>query len=73
VVVSGSAALLTGGTIVSPRTESPGEIRGTGIEGGVKRAVGAGDIIHIPANTPHQLLVEKGKPFAYFVVKVGGQ
>jgi quercetin dioxygenase-like cupin family protein len=27
-----------------------------------------GDVVHIPANTPHQLLVKK--EFLYFVVKV---
>jgi quercetin dioxygenase-like cupin family protein len=27
-----------------------------------------GDIVHIPANTPHQLLVKKN--FTYFVIKV---
>jgi quercetin dioxygenase-like cupin family protein len=32
-----------------------------------------GDIVHIPAGTPHQLLLDKGKPFTYFVVKVTGQ
>jgi mannose-6-phosphate isomerase-like protein (cupin superfamily) len=72
-VVSGSATLLTGGNILGARTESPGEVRGTGIDGGVKKAIGPGDIVHIPANTPHQLLVEPGKAFAYFVVKVSGQ
>ena len=30
----------------------------------------AGDAVHIPANTPHQLLVENGKQFTYFVIKV---
>jgi len=40
---------------------------------GERRQVGEGDIIHIPANTPHQLLIENGKPFTYFVVKVTGQ
>jgi mannose-6-phosphate isomerase-like protein (cupin superfamily) len=73
VVESGRATLVTGGKIVSPHAEKAGEIRGTSIEGGERREVAEGDIIHIPANTPHQLVVENGNPFTYFVVKVTGQ
>jgi mannose-6-phosphate isomerase-like protein (cupin superfamily) len=73
VIVSGQATLVSGGKIVNPHTEKPGEIRGTSIEGGERRQVAEGDIIHIPAKTPHQLLIENGKPFTYFVVKVTGQ
>ena len=73
VVENGQGTLLSGGTLVKPHTIKTGEIRGAGIAGGVQRSVSAGDIIHIPAGTPHQLLLEKGKPFTYFVVKVAGQ
>jgi mannose-6-phosphate isomerase-like protein (cupin superfamily) len=73
VVESGRAMLVTGGKMVSPHTEKAGEIRGTSIAGGERRQVGEGDIIHIPANTPHQLVIENGTPFTYFVVKVTGQ
>lgn len=73
VVESGQAILVTGGKVINPRLEKPGELRGSSIQGGEKHAVAAGDIIHIPARTPHQLLIDRGKPFAYFVVKVTGQ
>ena len=72
VVENGTATLVTGGTLVNPQTQKSGEIRGTSISGGERHPVQAGDIIHIPAGVPHQLLVEKG-PFEYFVVKVTGQ
>ena len=55
---------------MNPQTQKPGEIRGTSIEGGERHRLGAGDIIHLPAGTPHQLLVEEGKPIVYFVIKV---
>jgi uncharacterized RmlC-like cupin family protein len=32
--------------------------------------LGVGDVVHIPVKVPHQLLVEPGKQFTYFVVKV---
>ena len=73
VIEEGEGTLVTGGKIVNPHTQKPGEVRGSSIDGGEKRAVGKGDIIHIPAGTPHQLLIESGKPFTYFVVKVTGQ
>jgi mannose-6-phosphate isomerase-like protein (cupin superfamily) len=76
-VEGGEATILTGGKMVNPHTEKAGEIRGTSIQGGERRTLAAGDIIHIPAGTPHQLLIDngkpKGKPFTYFVVKVTGQ
>ncbi len=70
VVESGEATLVVGGKIPAQRTQSAGEIRGASIEGGSKHALAAGDVVHIPANTPHQLLVDPGKQFTYFVVKV---
>ncbi len=73
VVENGQATLVTGGKMVSPHTQKTGEIRGSSIEGGERHQIGTGDIIHIPAGIPHQLLIEKGKPFTYFVVKVTGQ
>lgn len=73
VVETGSADLITGGTVVKPQTQKPGEIRGSSIQGGEKHEIAAGDIIHIPAGVPHQLIIGKTKPFTYFVVKVTGQ
>jgi mannose-6-phosphate isomerase-like protein (cupin superfamily) len=73
VVQQGEATLVTGGKVVNPKTQKPGEIRGSSITGGERHALATGDIVHIPAGTPHQLLIEKGKPFTYFVVKVTGQ
>ncbi len=73
VIVSGEATLVTGGKIVNPHTQKAGEIRGTSIEGGERHQIATGDIMHIAAKTPHQLLIENGRPFTYFVVKVTGQ
>lgn len=68
--VSGDAELVSGGKLINPKTVKPGELRGTGIEGGTKQAFPVGSIVHIPAGVPHQVLVPKGKSFTYFVVKV---
>jgi mannose-6-phosphate isomerase-like protein (cupin superfamily) len=70
VVQSGSATLVLGGEVVDGRTTAPGEIRGASIKDGQKHTIGAGDIVHIPAKTPHQVLVPAGQEFTYFVIKV---
>ena len=67
-VVSGEATLIVGGTVVEPRTSAPGEIRGKSIMGGVKKKMAPGDVFHIPAKIPHQMLVPKLITFE--VVKV---
>jgi mannose-6-phosphate isomerase-like protein (cupin superfamily) len=72
-ITSGAATIVTGGKMVGAHTEKAGELRGTSIEGGERHTLGAGDVIHIPAGTPHQMLLDKGTPVTYFVVKVTGQ
>lgn len=72
-VISGEATLVSGGKMVNPQTQKAGEIRAASIKGGERQHLGTGDVIHISAGIPHQLLVADGKPFSYFVVKVTGQ
>jgi mannose-6-phosphate isomerase-like protein (cupin superfamily) len=72
VAQSGSATLIVGGTIPNAETTAPHEKRGAAVQGGVRQKLSAGDIVRIPARTAHQLLVENGHEFTYFVVKVKG-
>lgn len=58
-VVSGEGTLVVGGTIVGSKTTAPNEIRGKSIEGGVRKPMAVGDVFHIPAGLPHQMLVPK--------------
>lgn len=73
VIESGSGTIVTGGKLVNAHTEKPGEMRGSSIAGGERHQLAVGDIIHIPAGTPHQILVDKGQLFTYFVIKVKDQ
>jgi len=73
VIASGEATLVVGGTVVGPKTTAPHEIRGPSIKGGEKKALAAGDVVHIPVNVPHQMLVAAGKQVTYFVVKIAAQ
>lgn len=70
VIQTGTATLVTGGEVIDPVVTGPNEIQGSGIEGGVKRTVGPGDVIEIPAGVPHQFFLAPGTQITYLVVKV---
>jgi mannose-6-phosphate isomerase-like protein (cupin superfamily) len=67
-VVAGTAVFVTGGEIVDPREISPGQTRGARLKGGIVRTLRKGDVIVIPAKTPHWFREVRGE-FLYFVVK----
>lgn len=70
IVQSGEGTLLVGGRMVNPRASTGvGEYLGTGIDGGERHALAAGDVVHIPAKVPHSFLVPKGKHITYVLVK----
>src|SRR5438128_2070511 len=48
VVESGKATLLVGGKMVDGKPSAPNEVRGPSIDGGVRKTLAAGDIVHIP-------------------------
>lgn len=68
-VLEGSATLVTGGKVVEGKTIEPNEIRGSSIEGGETRRITKGDVIVVPAGTPHWFKEVLG-PINYYVVKV---
>ncbi len=70
VVQSGQATIIIGGKIVNAKTTATNEIRGTSIEGGERQALKAGDIVHVPVKTPHQVLLDAGQTLDYVVLKV---
>ena len=70
IVQSGEGTLLLGGKMINARASSgAGEYLGTGIEGGERHPLGAGDVVHIPAGIPHSFLVPRGKHITYMLVK----
>ena len=68
-VLDGEATFVTGGTIVEPSSTAPGEIRGREIVGGEERRITKGDVIIVPAGTPHWFR-HVPATFQYYVVKV---
>ena len=69
IVQSGEGTLVLGGKMVNLTARGIGEYVGTGIEGGERHALAPGDLVHIPAKTPHTFLVAKGKHITYVLVK----
>lgn len=78
-VLDGSATLVTGGTMVNAKArpadaisvrleDGPGE-SGTSIQGGVSQDIKAGDVVVIPAGTPHWFSQINGS-ITYLVVRV---
>ena len=70
VVTEGSATLITGATVIHPKTGADGETTGTKIQDGKSQTITKSDIVHIPAGTPHQLIIAPGETFSAIVVKV---
>jgi uncharacterized protein GlcG (DUF336 family)/mannose-6-phosphate isomerase-like protein (cupin superfamily) len=67
-VLEGEATFVTGGTVVEAKTVAQDEIRGKEITGGDTRVISKGDVIIVPAGTPHWFKAIKG-PVLYYVVK----
>lgn len=70
VVLAGRATLVSGGHMVNGKSTGPGEVRGDSVQGGKEIMLNKGDIVHIPANIPHQLLLANGDTFQYFILKI---
>jgi mannose-6-phosphate isomerase-like protein (cupin superfamily) len=70
VISKGEATITLGGTMVDGKQTAPGEMRGSGINGGTQTKLGPGDVVYIPPKTPHMMTLEPGKQVTYFVTKV---
>ena len=69
-VRSGRGAVVVGGKAIDAKPTGPGELRGARIEGGTRYVVAAGDVLYMPANTAHQVVVEPGTHMDAVVIKV---
>ena len=68
-VVEGAATFVTGGAMVDGKNTKPGQYLGAGIKGGQIHQLKQGDVLVIPAGTPHWFK-EVPKSISYYVVKV---
>lgn len=68
-VVDGTATFVSGGKIVGGKSSRPDQWLGTDITGGTTQKLVKGDVIVVPAGTPHWFKEVPG-PISYYVVKV---
>ena len=69
-ISSGQVTMVYGGTIPDSKTTAAGEMRGAAITGGTQVKLAAGDVLHVPAKVPHQMILAPGTQVTYFVAKV---
>jgi mannose-6-phosphate isomerase-like protein (cupin superfamily) len=73
IIVEGEATIVTGGTMVGAKRTSPDQMQATGIEGGETHHLSKGDVITIPAKTPHWWKEVSTKTIAYYAVNIESQ
>ena len=70
IMVEGEATMVVGGTMVGARRTSPDQMRATAIQGGETHHLTRGDVITIPAKTPHWWKDVPTKTVAYYAVNI---
>ena len=73
IIVEGEATFITGGTMVDAKRTAPDQMRAAGIEGGVTHHLTKGDVITIPAKTPHWFKDVPTKTVAYYAVNIDSE
>jgi mannose-6-phosphate isomerase-like protein (cupin superfamily) len=68
IIVDGEATFVTGGTLVGSKQTAPGQIRAESVNGGQTHHLTKGDVITIPAKTPHWFKEVPTKTIAYYAV-----
>jgi mannose-6-phosphate isomerase-like protein (cupin superfamily) len=70
VVLDGTGNILTGGTLVDGKRVNANNLSGPSIADGTAHDVVKGDMILIPANTPHQVIPSGGAPIVLMTMHV---
>jgi mannose-6-phosphate isomerase-like protein (cupin superfamily) len=70
IVTEGEATFVTGGTLVNPRQTAPGQTRAASVDGGTIYHLTKGDVITVPANTPHWFKEVPTKTIAYYAINL---
>jgi mannose-6-phosphate isomerase-like protein (cupin superfamily) len=68
IIVEGEATFVTGGTLVDARQTAPDQRRAASIQGGQTYHLSKGDVVTIPAKTPHWFKEVPTQTIAYYAV-----
>jgi len=70
IMVDGEATLVVGGTMVDSKRTAPDQMRAPSLDGGTTYHLSKGDVITIPAKTPHWFKEVPTKTVAYYAVNI---
>jgi len=70
VVLEGTGNIVTGGKLVDEKRNNANNLGGSSIAGGNSQAVVKGDMLIVPANTPHQVIPTGGAPIVLMTMHV---
>jgi mannose-6-phosphate isomerase-like protein (cupin superfamily) len=70
IIVEGEATFVTGGTLVGAKNTAPGQTRAASSQGGQTYHLTKGDVITIPAKTPHWFKEVPTQTIAYYAVNL---
>lgn len=70
VVLEGTGNIVTGGKLVEEKRNSANNLGGSSITGGNSQSVAKGDMLIVPANTPHQVIPTGGAPIVLMTMHV---
>jgi mannose-6-phosphate isomerase-like protein (cupin superfamily) len=70
VVLEGTGNIVTGGKLVDEKRNNANNLGGSSITGGNSQAVVKGDMLIVPANTPHQVIPTGGAPIVLMTLHV---
>ena len=70
IIVEGEATFVAGGKLVEPRETGRGQVRAKAIEGGQAYELRKGDVITIPAKTPHWWKEVRSGTIGYYAINL---
>ncbi len=70
IVLEGTGNIVTGGKLVDEKRNNANNLGGSSIAGGNSQAVVKGDMLIVPANTPHQVIPTGGAPIVLMTMHV---
>jgi mannose-6-phosphate isomerase-like protein (cupin superfamily) len=70
VVLEGTGNIVTGGKLVDEKRNNANNLGGSSIADGNSQAVVKGDMLIVPANTPHQVIPTGGAPIVLMTLHV---
>src|SRR6202049_817172 len=73
VMVEGEATLIVGGKMVDAKRTAPDQMRAPSVEGGTTYHLSKGDVITIPAKTPHWFKEVKTQTIAHYAITLEGR